>query len=422
MGSTTITASPHPTDMPAGTSADAANVQPDMRQGLLLMLLLVLAVRVVVFAAGALSALTATPEDFNPRYADGRPWVAFDVIHYAKIAREGYPTEGIPPLIAFFPLLPMTARVLLPVMSAESALLLLSNLATVGGFAFLYLWCRQWANHATSLAVCLLLATFPASAFFSAGMTEGPFFCTCAAALYCLGLRRLWTAALICGLATALRPTGVALAVVVLLWAAFELFSRRQDAEHDDRPSAGPAIARWLAIGVLSFGGIAAFQVYLWTTYGQFDAYFQAQSYWEPGGLKTQEDLIVMQEIAAAKAAEVRDLSYYVRKAITPQAWNRGLVLLIVGVTVCGLVRPTGVPRVLLLLPLIIFLMSYLPGWGERLSSIARFETGAVPVFAVATLLLLRLGGQRVLVSVVVLQLLAQIYYAYLFTRGVWVG
>lgn len=422
MGSATATASAEPSALPPEAPADASGTQISLRQGLILTLAIVLAVRILVFAAGVLSSLVAAPEDFNSRYADGRPWIAFDAIHYAEIAREGYPSGQIPPTIAFFPLLPMTARVLLPFMPAESALLLLSNLATLGGFALMYLWCRSWANHATSIAACLLLATFPAAAFFSAGMTEGPFFCACAAVLYLLSRGRLWTAAAICGIATALRPTGVALTAVVVLYAAFELFAKRDGAADPDRPRTGQAIARWLAIGLLSVAGIAAYQVYLWATYGQFDAYFQAQSYWEPGGLKTEQDLVVMQEIAARQATEVRDLSFYARKALTPQAWNRGLLLLILGVTGYGLLRPTAVARVLMVLPVGIFLMSYLPGWGERVSSIARFETPAVPMFALATILLLRLVGRRVMAGILVMQLLAQLYYAYLFTRGVWIG
>src|SRR5690606_20519860 len=157
----------------------------------------------------------------------------FDVIHYADIARDGYPTDGLPPDIAFFPLLPLMARTLLPLMSAETAVLLISNLTTLIGFGFLYVWCRRLTSHATASMACLLLATFPAAAFFSAGMTEGPFFCCVAMVLYLLQRGNLWTAALVCGIATALRPTGVALALVVAMWSF--------------KPP-----ARWIGVSVLS--------------------------------------------------------------------------------------------------------------------------------------------------------------------------
>lgn len=381
-----------------------------MTHGLLVMLFLVAAVRFAIYATGVASVAVADPSDFDLRFASGRAWVAFDVLHYTYIAREGYPIEDvIPPYIAFFPLLPLIARVLLPLMSPETTLLTLAHLTTLVGMGFFYAWCRQFVNHAVALAGCLLLATFPASAFFSAGMTEGPFFCCVAMVLYLLQRDHLWLAAIVCGIASALRPTGVALALVIMLWSW----------PQSCKPA---ALARWMMICMISVSGIALYQMYLWHTYERFDAYFVAQSYWEPGGLKTEADRAWLAEVAAKQANEVRDARYYLLKTITPQVWNRGLMLAVLALSVYGLVRPGVMPRVVFVLPLVIFLMAYLPGWGARASSVARFQTAAVPCFLLMALLLARWNRPAVVGVILGVQLAAQLYYAMLFSRGIWIG
>lgn len=392
--------------LPADRSTDTS---VGMVKGLSLTLCVVVAVRLMVFAAGVGSVALADPAEFDLRYTSGQPWIAFDAMHYALITQEGYPTEGLPPYIAFFPLLPMMARALLGMIPVETALLLIAHVSTLAGFAFFYAWCRQLTNHAIAMAGCLLLVTFPAAAFFSAGMTEGPFFCCVAAVLYFLQRGNLWTAAVVCGIATALRPTGVALSLVVIFWSI-------------PQSLAASTLARWAAISILSVSGIALYQAYLWQTYDRFDAYFAAQSYWEPGGLKTPADEIVLAEIAARQAAEVRDARFYLRKTITPQAWNRGLMLVVLGLTVYGLVRPGPIPRVMFMLPLVIFLMAYLPGWGTRASSVVRFQTAALPCFILGALILARWDRPRMVGTLLGAQLAAQLYYACLFSRGIWIG
>lgn len=378
-------------------------------RGMLLTLCVITAVRLMVFAAGVGSVALADPAEFDLRFTSGQAWIAFDAMHYLRIARDGYPTDAIRPQIAFFPLLPMIVRAIQPMMAAEVALLALAQLTTLVGFGFFYVWCRQLTNHAIAMAACLLLATFPAAAFFSAGMTEGPFFCCVAAVLFLLQRGHLWPAAIVCGIATALRPTGVALALVVMIWSI-------------PGPMALGGIGRWLAVSLISVSGIGVYQAYLWHTYERFDAYFVAQSYWEPGGLRTARGEVMAAEIAAKRATEVRDTKYYLRKSITPQAWNRGLMLLVLGLTVYGLFRPGPIPRVMFVLPLAIFLMAYLPGWGARASSVVRFQTAALPCFTLGALILARLNRPAVVGGLLGAQLGAQIYYAFLFSRGIWIG
>ena len=79
-------------------------------------------------------------------------------------------------------------------------------------------------------------------------------------------------------------------------------------------------------------------------------------------------------------------------------------------------------PRVYLIVPIVIFLLAVLPDHGLRISSGFRFESAAAPLFALVAFWLARPGRGGVLATIVALQLVMQIWYAWLFSRGVWVG
>src|SRR5690606_34031077 len=126
--------------------------------------------------------------------------------------------DSIRPDIAFFPLLPLLWRLLGPWFDPGPALLVIANACTLIGFTFFYQWCKALTRPRIAFWACILLATFPAAAFFSAGLTEAPFMMCVAITLFLLQRRSFYTAALVCGMATALRPTGVALAATLVLW------------------------------------------------------------------------------------------------------------------------------------------------------------------------------------------------------------
>jgi hypothetical protein len=74
------------------------------------------------------------------------------------------------------------------------------------------------------------------------------------------------------------------------------------------------------------------------------------------------------------------------------------------------------------LLPLVIFLMTSLPGGGLRISSVPRYESVAAPLFLLVALWLSPQRCTRALVALLLLQLAVQLYYAALFSREIWVG
>jgi hypothetical protein len=412
----------------------------------------VVVIRILIFSVGVISYQTASPEDFR-EYTSGA-WMSFDGQWYLKILQEGYPPKddpsgpNPPPLIAFFPLFPLLGRLLSPVFHPSPALLIIANVSSLIGIGFFYEWSRRLTSARTAFWACLLLATFPTATFFSAALTEGLFMMFAAITLYLLQRQRHFAAALVCGCGSLVRPTGAALAMAVVLWCWVrhlmlvhpELFARGGGSwrawlggERWKRMAADALtvigatlrplpLGRLALIGAISTAGIAAYQSYLWQRYDDFFVYFKVQTYWQPGGLRTEEGRKRDERLALAQATEVRDLRYYAAKAMKPQAWNRGLMLLFVGLAIYGLAGQTPIRRELFVFPLMIFLMTYVPGWGTRASSVARYETAAVPCFLLLALILLSWRRPAVLGAVLVAQLAVQVYYAYGFSRGIWVG
>jgi hypothetical protein len=371
----------------------------------------VLAIRAVVFTMGVLSIQFAGGHAIS-NAASGHPWIAWDGDHYLYILQNGYAPDMSPDSrfydIAYFPLYPLLAKPLTWFMSTETAMVALSNSLSMVGFMFFYLWIRNFAGQKKAFLATLFMATFPGAVFFSAGLTEGPFFTFAAVSLWLLQLKRLYAAAVVSGLATMLRPTGVALAMAVWLSAVIELW-----------PATLPLwqrLGRLGVLGLISISGGLCYQIFLWERYRTPDVYFRAQEFWE------EDDKKMVEAYATSGGAPRYSVPWFIDRAQTPQAWNRIIALIFVGVMVVGFFRPGPVPRVLFVLPLIIFLMTYLPNNGLRASSIIRYETAGLPVFALAAYYMARRPLRPLLVALVCLQFAVQMYYAVLFSRGVWVG
>lgn len=401
--------------------------------GLITTMACVVIIRRLVFLVGVYAATTATAGQYDAQYTTLTPWLAFDAIHYLDILEDGYPADGIPYQIAFFPMVPLIGRVLAAAVEPAQALLLLANVATVIGFLFFYQWCRMWASARVAFWACLLLATFPGATVFAAGQTEGVFFCCTAIALWLMQRDRLWQAALVCAIATAVRPTGAALTLTLVIWALVrQVMVHRPDWRRCSawqrigavlatlvRPT---VIGRIIALGLIGNAGIMAYQGYLWHRYDDFNVYFKAQSYWDPNGLKNDSNRQIQESIAAQKAVEVRDWGYFAAKATTPGVWNRLMLLPLFGLMLWGLMRRNLVPRTMYLLPIGIFLLAYVPDWGLRATSIIRFESAGLPLFLLLAAVLASWRRVPLLAPLVAAQFAVQLYYAYLFSRGFWIG
>lgn len=397
-----------------GGPTESVRADTGRMSGFLGVMLLIVGVRVLVLGIGLLSVHNA-PEGAVPQFNLEHPWVAWDARQYYEIALHGYaPDRAGQPyrgdgntfnLIAYFPMIPLMGRALSAIMPLDVALVLLSNVCSIIGFGFLYDWARRMSSPRAAAICVLILATFPGAVSFSAGMTEGPFFMLVAIAFWLLQRESFYGAAIVAGIATAVRPTGVALAMIVPLYAWMRqggLPLRRR-------------LAIFVALGAISFSGLISYEAFLWQRYKSPTAYSDAQKSW------TRQDQQRMQQ-SSAHGVTRYSWEFFKARLTRPQAWNHVLALAILLVTAAGFIKPMGIPRVLLLIPLMIFLMTALPGRGLRISSIPRYESAAVPLFLLVALWLCARRRVPLVVMLLLLQFAIQAYYAILFPREMWVG
>jgi hypothetical protein len=158
------------------------------------------------------------PKDFLASFS---PW---DGLHYKSIVERGYfydPERRSN--VAFFPAYPMLGRLIVEAtgMRTEAALLIVSHTFLAGAFILLRTYTRlRFPDKGPQMWDTTLLAfgVFPTTFFFRMTYTESMFVFLTIVAL--LGMERKWPVlliALICGLATATRPVGVALIPPFLL-------------------------------------------------------------------------------------------------------------------------------------------------------------------------------------------------------------
>lgn len=374
---------------------------------------LAVALRLCVFGVGLFSVWTAAPGAV-PQINREHPWIAWDAINYYEVAQNGYAPDRIGrpfregttfALIGYFPLVPLVSRGLSELIPLGVAMVTLSNVCSIIGLAFLFDWARRITNARTATICLLLTATFPGAVALAAGMTEGPFLMLAAITLWLLEQDKFYFAAIVAGVGTASRPTGVALAAIVpfYAWMRQTGLSMRQRLTH------------LILIGAISLSGAMLYEGFLWYRYQSPTVYFQAQSHW------SDLDQARMQQ-EAVQGVKRYSWEFFQSRLVTPQAWNRLLALGVIVITLAGFFKPQGIPRLLFVLPLIIFVMTCLPGHGLRISSVPRYESAAAPLFL---LLAIWLSGRRLapILGAVLLVLLAiQLYYAYLFPRQIWVG
>ncbi len=375
------------------------------------------AIRAVIIAVGILSTVVA---DQHPTpSASGTAWVAWDGKHYADIIRHGYAATrdatlpGVRPIfwdIAFFPLLPFLAKPLTLLFSAEVSLVLIGNFCSIFSFAFIYCWLKNLSDTRFAFIGTLLIACWPGSVFFSAGLTEGPFMLIVAATLYYLQKREFWLAAVISGIGTLARPTGVALSCTVGLYSLIHL----------PIPSFPKRFAMSFLIGCVAISGALAYEAFLWNRFGSPTTYFEAQKYWELGD-NTRLDAEKTLEVEGAVAPRYSP-RWFLEKSNTPQAWNRIIAVGLLVLIIIGFSKTTPVPRELFALPLIIFMMTALPNHGLRASSILRYESGALPLFALMALWLAVPRRANLMKVFLIACVGLQVVYACYFSRGIWVG
>jgi len=161
-------------------------------------------------------ALPAPPGGVAPNVT-WRVFSAWDSLFYQQIATSGYAGDNV----AFFPLFPLCIRAFMLLgLSAEVAGTLVNNLALLGALLLLAHWMtRQYGTNAARWSAAVL-AWCPMSLFGTVVYTEGLYLLCSTATLRAFEFKQYAGVGLWGTLATATRPTGIAIvpALVIAAW------------------------------------------------------------------------------------------------------------------------------------------------------------------------------------------------------------
>jgi Gpi18-like mannosyltransferase len=210
------------------------------------------------------------PLGFIPGFIAKPGWELFthwDGAYYRQITTVGYDyaNDGKEHSIAFFPLFPLIARGLMTLgLPFDVAGTLVNNFAFLGALLLLYLWAEERYDVSVARWSTAVLAWCPFSLFGTVAYTEGLFLLLTTAALRAFGNRQHVWAAIWSAMATATRPTGIAL-VPTFLFVAWR--ERR------------PTVA--YAAGFATAGGLILFSLYCAIRFGDPLAFVHAQKGWQ---------------------------------------------------------------------------------------------------------------------------------------------
>jgi len=211
----------------------------------------------------------------NPRRARLQecPMTRVDGRHYLDVARNGYArAETAAPTIAFFPLYPLAIAAVARTtgLAPEAAALVLSNLALLAAFLLFARRPSTSTNRAGSADYALAaFAVWPMTFFFRMAYTESILILL--ELLLIWGIRngwRHWQIAMVAALASATRPTGLAL-LVPLAWHIWQTANGPRQALF--------MMAVWLPLAASGLLGFMGFQL---TRFGDATAFMKAQDYW----------------------------------------------------------------------------------------------------------------------------------------------
>ena len=195
----------------------------------------------------------------------------WDGAWYGSIAQHGYgfATSGMKHDVAYFPLYPLLASILLRTgMSWPLAGVVVSNVAFLAALWIIYSLVQKRLNVVTARWTVALTCACPTSLFASVAYHEGTFLLFSALALWWTVRDARLAGGLAGAAASATSVLGVALAAALVIDA---IVQRRG--------------ARAIASAALGFGGIGLFVLFCWLRFGDPLAFVHAESGWRVAGV-----------------------------------------------------------------------------------------------------------------------------------------
>ncbi|ARV61399.1 hypothetical protein BZZ01_24730 [Nostocales cyanobacterium HT-58-2] len=193
---------------------------------------------------------------------------AWDSGNYRAIATSGYEfvNDGKGHTLAFFPLFPLIIRVLMNLgFPFEVAGTLVNNLAFLAALYFLYFWVKEQHSESAAQWTTAVVAWCPLSIFAGVIYTEGLYLLLSTAALRAFDKQKYGWTAFWGAMATATRPTGMALIPAFFLAA----WKQRK-----------PPSAYIASFGTA--GGLLLFSLYCGLQFGDPLGFLHAQRGWRP--------------------------------------------------------------------------------------------------------------------------------------------
>lgn len=191
----------------------------------------------------------------------------FDGLHYVLIAKNGYSQFEQ----AFFPLYPLTIKLLAPLFSNNQLLtgLIISNVSFLIGLFIFYKYLRLLIGSENPtptprfhpIVFVLFLLAFPTSFFFGAVYTEGLFFLLLISTLYFLKKKNYLLVFIFAFLASTTRLVGMFLVIPIV----FQFFEKYQKLKNNNKNRATKMVAPTIIAPLL---GLFLYCLYLWKTTG----------------------------------------------------------------------------------------------------------------------------------------------------------
>ncbi len=383
----------------------------------------------------------------------GNPFAHSDALHYRDIVTSGYSYDQTKQsLVAFFPVFPLTARLVGAVGALDpvTALLVTSNGYLAATFVVIGAYLRsrgepsRGANSAESVlgrgrvastgvgmracettareerAVCsvdytlLLFGLLPFTFFFRMPYSESSFLLFCTLSLYAMQRRwRLPLTAFLVGITTACRPVGVALVPPFLLhvW--------------QQSPTRSRGTMRCLALLPLACWGILAFIVFLYVAFGEPFAFARTQQHWAlqlaPSAVAKCVSLLSWEPIWATYDPAVRSL-YWMNSQPACGVFNCQFInpiyfILTAALIFIGALRGSLCSEEVLLSVGLLAIPYITKAYESGMNSQGRYAAAVFPAYLVAGELLRRVPGS-VAISILAVSGFFMGAYASLFAAG----